>query len=207
MPSHTLRHSPTICTRRHSPTYGHTLTLTHRTHTHNPHRTLTHRYTHTDAHTHPVSHSHTCTRRDTPSLAPSTHTDTHTNTRQLTHMHADSHTHAHSHTQTAARPLGVEGSPGRLVSLSGLFPGSGSDPDPWAVPGTQWAPGGAGEGAGPPLVGGWAWLVQERMPIAVWRRWSRATVPVLGWGFSGPAARGATHSCCCVFGETATAEK
>lgn len=42
-------------------------------------------------------------------------------------------------------------------------------------------------------MGGRAQLVQERMPVAVWRRWSRATVPVLGWGSRGQPPGGATH--------------
>lgn len=86
----------------------HTQTLTHiqshthspYTHSYNPHHTLIHRYTHTHRRTHlpSLTHSHTCTRRDTPSLAPSTHTDTYTNTQQLTHMHAQTPTLMLTHT-------------------------------------------------------------------------------------------------------------
>ena len=180
--------SPT-CTDTLTHIQSHTHTHPPHTHAHNPHHTLIHRYTHTHIDTYTHRHTLTHAHRDTLSLTPSTHTHTQTPGRSCTYTHRLLHSRSLTHTRRQQPgPWGWRADPGRLVSPSGLFPGSGSDPDPWTVPCTQWAPGGAGEGAGPPLVGGRAQLVQERMPVAVWRRWSRATVPVLGWGVSRAAA-------------------
>lgn len=148
-------------TQTHSPTYS-------LTHSHSPHRTHTHTqvyshtatYTHRRTHSPTVSHthtqSHTLTHTDTPSLTPSTHTQAHIHWAAHAHAHTQTPTLmlTHTHTQRPG-PWGWRAEPGRLVSLSGLFPGSGSGPDAWAVPCSQWAPGGAGEGTGPLLVGDW----------------------------------------------------
>lgn len=199
----------------HSPTYSRTLTETNPpyTHAYNPHHTLIHRYTHThidthrDTQTHTVSHTHTHahtrTHRDTPSHPQ--HTHTYTNTRQLTHMH----THAHSHTLTDSGPalggggLTRAGSSPRLVCSQGqaviLTPGQcPAHSEPQEELGRAQAPLSWGDGL--------SWCRRGCPSLSGGGGLGRRSLCWAG-GLEGSRPEEPRTSCCCVFGETATAEK